>query len=80
MKVRKKMKTPAILALIPASKDNIVRALVVHWETGEILYKKDFVTVDLFSETVLDGIVSYIEQTLPDIYIHQFSLPKRGSD
>jgi hypothetical protein len=73
------MKTPAILALIPASKDNIVRVLVVHWETGEILHRKEYVIFDLYNESVLDRIVADIEQTF-DVYVNKLSLPTRGSD
>ncbi|KPD00601.1 hypothetical protein LR69_01253 [Geobacillus sp. BCO2] len=68
---------PVILALIPTNKNNIVRALVVQSETGEILYRKEFVTVDLYDETVLDRIATYIERNFP-VYITQLSLPKKG--
>jgi hypothetical protein len=71
------MKTPVILALIPTTKNNIVRALVVQAETGEILYRKEFVTVDLYDETVLDRIVADIERNFP-VYITNLSLPARG--
>jgi hypothetical protein len=71
------MKTPVIVALVPTDKNNIVRALVVHWETGEILYRKQYVTVDLFDETVLDRIVADIERNFP-VYITQLSLPEEG--
>lgn len=71
------MKTPVILALIPTNKNNIVRALVVQSETGEILYRKEFVTVDLYNEDVLDRIVAYIEQNFP-VYITNLSLPTKG--
>jgi hypothetical protein len=71
------MKTPVILALIPTGKHNIVRALIVHSETGEILYRKQYVTVDLFDETVLDRIVADIERNFP-VYIIELSLPTRG--
>jgi hypothetical protein len=70
------MKTPVILALIPTNKNNIVRALIVQSETGEILYRKQYVTVDLFDETVLDRIVADIERNFP-VYITELSLPTR---
>lgn len=73
------MKTPVIVALVPTDKNNIVRALVVHWETGEILYRREYVTVDLFDENALSHIVSDIENNFP-VYIHSVSLPTRGSD
>jgi len=68
---------PVILALIPTSKNNIVKALAVHFETGEILYRKEFVTVDLYNEAVLDCIVACIEQNFP-VYITNLSLPTKG--
>jgi hypothetical protein len=70
---------PVIVALIPTNKNNIVRALVVHFDTGEILHRKEYVIFDLYNESVLDRIVADIEQTL-DVYITKLSLPKRGSD
>jgi hypothetical protein len=70
------MKTPVIVALIPTGKNNIVRAVVVHSETGEILYRKQYVTVDLYNETVLDRIVADIEQTR-DFYVEKLSLPRK---
>lgn len=68
---------PVILALIPTNKNNIVRALIVQSETGEILYHKQYVTVDLFDETALDRIVADIERNFP-VYITELSLPTRG--
>jgi hypothetical protein len=71
------MKTPVIVALIPTGKHNIVRALIVQSETAEILYRKDYMTVDIFDETVLDRIVADIERNFP-VYITELSLPTRG--
>ncbi|MED4918679.1 hypothetical protein [Geobacillus thermodenitrificans] len=68
------MKTPVILALIPMD-NNIVRALIVHSETGEILFRKQYITVNLYDETFLDYIVADIEQT-HDFYVEKLSLPR----
>jgi hypothetical protein len=69
------MKTPVIVALIPTDKNNIVQAVIVHSETGEILYREEYITIDLYDPTVLDRIVVDIEQRR-NLYVEKLSLPK----
>ncbi|MBA2869987.1 hypothetical protein HNQ85_000245 [Anoxybacillus calidus] len=70
------MKSPTIVALMPTGKNHIVKAVVVHAETGEVLARREYVMVDIYEASAIDRVVLDIEQRVP-VYIRKLSLPTR---
>jgi hypothetical protein len=71
------MLQPAIVALIPTGKNGIVKVILVHEDTGEILHRKEYVMFDVYNESAIDCLITDVEQRFP-VRISQVSLPTRG--